>query len=104
MLKIRILVLMALAVLAATSCHNAGNKAYVQHRAAERWDSVGFRVIGSHGYEFGSGLIGTPYGGARVWYELRKIPDNGITYSGYLQRWGDEVHVYGPNAREALKP
>jgi len=48
------------------------------------------------------GGYGTKFGGAKAWYRLRKIPDNRFTYDGYLIRWGDEVHVYGPDVTEPI--
>lgn len=79
------------------------NKDYVQAHAVERWESVGFRVTGYAGHQWGTG-IGV-YGGARIWYYLEPIKPNGIHYTGYLKRWGDEpLQVYGPAAIDAIKP
>ena len=84
---------------------SSGNLDYIREQdVSSRFKAIGFSVVGSHGYAYGLGGLGTSYGGARVWYEVRTIPDNGITYSGYLQRWGNELHVYGPYARDAVKP
>ena len=83
-------------------CTN-GNLDYVKEHASNKWAKQGFEVVDYEGYEFG--FMGfNSYGGANVWYRLKKIPDNGITYSGYIQRWGDELHVYGPEAIDAIKP
>lgn len=71
--------------------------------APARWESQGFTVVDYEGYTWG-GWLGGSYGGANVWHRLRKVPDNGITYSGYVQRWGDEFHVYGPHAIDAIRP
>lgn len=78
------------------------NLDYVKQHSSERWREVGFEISGYDGYNFGSG-IGS-YGGANVWYFLKSVPDNGITYSGYLQRWGDEIHTYRVEAIDAIKP
>ena len=86
-----------------SGCSN-GNLEYVKENAADRWKEVGFEVVGYQGHRWGLGGMGSQYGGARVWHELRKIPDNGITYSGSLVRWGDNLEVYGPTARDAIKP
>lgn len=94
---------LAILALALAGC-SSGNLDYTKEGAAQRWREVGFEVTGYQGFQWGSGGFGTPYGGAKVWHELRKIPDNGITYSGYLVRWGDELQVYGPIARDAIKP
>lgn len=84
---------------------SSGNLDYVKSRAEERWNKQGFQVVDYEGYQWGElGIFGLPYGGAYVWYRLKKIPDNGITYSGYLQRWGNEIHVYGPKAIDAIRP
>ena len=75
----------------------------VKAKAVARWREVGYEVVGYDGYEWGSwGLFG--YGGAQVWYTLKRVPDNGILYSGYIQRWGDEYHIYGPHAIDAIRP
>ena len=80
------------------------NLEYVKEHGPQRWKDVGFVVVGYQGHQWGKLGFGSDYGGARVWWELRKVPDNGITYSGYLQRWGDSLEVYGPTARDAIKP
>lgn len=80
------------------------NREFVAEHAEAEWVAQGFEVVAYEGYQWGTGFRYTRYGGGKVWYRLKKIPDNGITYSGYIQRWGDELHVYGPNATEALKP
>lgn len=83
---------------------SSGNLSWVKERAEEKWQAQGFDVVDYEGYQFGSGGYGLPYGGAKVWYRLVKRPDNGITYSGCLVRWGDELHVYGPKACDAIQP
>ena len=76
-----------------------GNKEYLKERAVATWNQQGFEVVAYEGYQWGFWGF-TKYGGASVWHRLRKIPDNGLTYSGHLVRWGDEIHVYGPKAVE----
>lgn len=84
---------------------SSGNLEHVKDRAEERWKSQGFEIVDYAGYQWGKlGFWGIKYGGAKVWYRLMKIPDNGITYSGFLQRWGNEIHVYGPKAIDAIRP
>lgn len=83
---------------------SSSNSDFLKENAASRWEKQGFSVVDYEGYVFGLGLPFISYGGAAVWYRLKKIPDNGITYSGYLRRWGDEIHVYGPFATEAISP
>jgi len=81
-----------------------GNRDFVQQRANRTWEQAGFHVVGYEGYQIAGGTPGTPYGGAFVWYVVRKEPDNGITYHGALQRWGDEVHIYSLQAIDAIRP
>lgn len=83
----------------------ASNLDYVKERAADTWRSNGFEVHGYQGYTMWI-TLGTKqqYGGAHVWYTLRRIPDNGVTYQGFLERWGDEVHVYNIKALDAIQP
>ena len=82
---------------------SSGNLEEVKNKAEETFESVGFEVVGYEGFQWGFWGFNT-YGGANVWYRLNKIPDNGISYTGYIQRWGDEYHVYGPKATDAIKP
>jgi len=80
-----------------------GNLDYVKDNAAERWKGLGFEVVGYDGFMWGFWGFNS-YGGANVWYVLRRIPDNGLTYGGYLQRWGDEIHMYHIQAYDAIRP
>lgn len=80
------------------------NLDYVKQNAADKWSRQGFKVIDYEGYQWGWGLPGVAKGGAHVWYRLKRDPDNGIIYSGHLQRWGNEIHVFGPVAIDAIKP
>ena len=72
------------------------NLEYVQERAEARWQEVGYQVVAYDGYQRSMTLTAS-YGGARVWYTLRKA-DTDVMYTGFLRRWGDEIHVYGPRA------
>ena len=84
---------------------SSGNLDYVKERADDRWRAQGFEAVDYEGYSWGMfGRWGNPYGGAHIWHRLKKIPDNGITYSGSIQRWGDELHIYGPKAIDAIRP
>ena len=79
------------------------NKESVKENSARVFESNQFEVIGYQGYSFRPfGWFG--YGGAHVWYTLKKIPDNGILYEASLQRWGDEYHIYNLKAKDAIKP
>lgn len=82
---------------------SSGNKDYVKEHAEARWQEYGMTTVAYEGFQWGFWGLNT-YGGARVWYRLQAQPDNGITYTGYLQRWGDEIHIYGPSAIDAIRP
>lgn len=75
----------------------------VKAHAEKTWRSVGYEVVGYEGYQW-SWYVGGPYGGANVWYTLRRKEAPGIIYTGYLYRWGDEYHVYSVKAVDAIKP
>jgi hypothetical protein len=79
------------------------NLDYVKEHSDETWNALGYKVVGYEGYQIGMQGF-NEYGGARVWYVVHKLPDNGITYSGALWRWGDEIHVYRLSALDAIKP
>lgn len=99
----KILLLLCL-IFIVISC-SARNRDYIMPKAEEIWKQQGFEIVAYEGYNWGQGgVFGCSYGGAEVWYRLKKIPDNGVTYSGYLYRWGKEIHVYGPKAIEAITP
>jgi hypothetical protein len=76
----------------------------VKNRSETRWLETGWEPVAYEGWQMGTGIPFTSYGGAKVWYRLRNIPDNGVTYSGYIKRWGDEYHTYGPFAIDAIRP
>jgi len=100
MLKRLVLVLMLFVL---SGC-GYGNLDYVKEHATEKWKKQGFEVVDYEGYQWGNVIPFTTYGGANVWYRLKKTPNNGVTYSGCLQRWGDEIHVYNLKAIDAIKP
>jgi hypothetical protein len=88
--------------LSLASC-SSQNIEYVKGCSSETWRAVGYEIIGYEGYQWGFwGWFG--YGGAHVWHSLKRTPDNGIIYTGHIQRWGDECHVYGPRAIDAISP
>jgi hypothetical protein len=69
--------------------------------AVQTWRANGYEPIGYEGYGWGLGF-GT-YGGAKVWHSLRSLTDDrGVRFSGYVQRWGNEYHIYGPKAIDAI--
>lgn len=91
-----------LAYFAACTLGTDANLDHVRERSVARWQEVGYEVVGYKGYQWGA----TPfpgYGGARVWYSLRREGTN-VIYTGSLWRWGDEIHVYGPRAIDAVTP
>lgn len=64
----------------------AANKEYVESRAVERLEKMGFKVVGYEGHQWGATLTPTR-GGARCWYLIEK---DGILYNCWLIRWGNE--------------
>ncbi len=101
MRKLRSLFLIAICAFAISAC-GSWNVDYVKERSEDTWKSLGFQVVGYDGFLWSTGI--GPYGGGDVWYVLKRIPDNGILYGGYLERWGDEVHMYSLRAYDAIKP
>lgn len=88
--------------LALSSCGYA-NLDEVKRISPAVWEKQGFEAINYEGFQWGF-WAGGSYGGAHVWYRLKKIPDNGITYSGFIQIWGGEPQIYGPIAIDAIRP
>lgn len=81
-----------------------GNLHWVQSRAGSYWRNAGFEIVTPEGYQWGPGGFGTTYGGAKVWYMVRKTNDPTIIYDGYLSRWGDELSLYSFTAIDAIQP
>lgn len=81
-----------------------GNLDAIKDNAENVWENNGFRVIGYQGYQWGHLGCGTYYGGATVWYTLKKISDDKVTYEGAIRRWGKEYHIYNLSAIDAIKP
>lgn len=73
------------------------NVDYIKARANARWAELGYTVTGYEGYQW------SPLAGGHVWYQLKRADTAGVLYSGYLEKWGDEIHVYGPNPQETLR-
>lgn len=78
----------------------SNNLSDVKEVACSRFEEAGYKCVGYEGYQWGFG-VGS-YGGARVWYSLKRDNTN-IMYVGYVQKWGDEYHIYGPTAVDAIK-
>lgn len=91
-----------IAALAISGCSSA-NKDQIKSVAPSVWAKNGFDIVAYEGYTFGS-HVGPGYGGANVWYVVKRKPDNGIIYHGYIKKWGDEYHIYSLQAIDALKP
>lgn len=95
----KITMLIAAAFLAGCGSSNvADTKAH----AEATWKQAGFEVIGYEGYENAHCFFA--YGCGHVWSTLKRIPDNGIIYHGYIEKWGDEYHIYNLQAVDAIKP
>ena len=86
----------AILVICSYAIPGNGNLEWVKDRAVDKWNKQGFTVVDYEGYAYGGGWKFTRFGGARVWYRLVRKDNNSLVYSGYMKRWGDEVHVYGP--------
>jgi hypothetical protein len=87
-------IIFVLAILV-TGC--ARNVDYVKAHATERWAELGYETVGYEGYQWG------PFSGGSVWHQLKRSDTPGVLYSGYLQKWGDEIHVYGPTVQQTVK-
>lgn len=101
---IKLVIVLVIIILFKMCFFSSANIDYVKEKADAKWEKQGFEVVDYEGYQVSTAIPFTKYGGAHVWYRLRKIPDNGITYSGSLKQWGDEIHVYGPMCIDAIKP
>lgn len=91
-----------IALLLLSGC-SAGNLDYVKERSETKWKELGYTPIAYEGFQWGFGGFGTEYWGAKVWWTMERKA-NGIVYTGYIQRWGNELHIYGPKAIDAIKP
>ncbi|MFA7287242.1 MAG: membrane lipoprotein lipid attachment site-containing protein [Melioribacteraceae bacterium] len=99
-----ILFVLLVGVLMLSGC-SSSNLENVKGNAEGVWGQAGFKIIGYEGYQYGFTFpVNWNYGGAHVWYVVNKVPDNGITYLGCLQRWGNEYHIYNLKAVDAIKP
>jgi len=94
MKKMLLLVVVSLFLLVGCSSANLDD---VKANADRVWKSNGYQIEGYLGYQYS-------IFGARVWYTLKRIPDNGILYKGFIQKWGDEYHIYDTKAIDAIKP
>lgn len=86
-----------------SGCSSSSNVPDIKAHAAETWRQAGFEIIGYEGYE-NSYWFGSDYGGGYVWHTLRRSKDNGIIYHGFIQKWGNEYHIYNISAIDAIKP
>ena len=102
MKKVTQLVVVCFMLMGLYGC-SSGNLDHVKEHGPEKWNEIGFQVVGYEGFEWGFWGL-NHYGGAEVWWRLKRIPDNGISYTGYIQRWGNELHVFGPTATDAIRP
>ena len=101
--RLAVILIMVVCILIVFSVGTSGNLEHVKDQAEERFTELNYEIARYDGYQWG--LWGyNDYGGAHVWYLLKKVPDNGILYSAYLQRWGDEIHLYELEAIDAIKP
>jgi len=83
---------------------SSGNLEDVKAHAQIRWVELGYDSAVYEGFQWGFGGLGTSYGGANVWYTLtRKNTSGKVTYTGALQRWGDEYHNTYLRSIDAVK-
>jgi hypothetical protein len=87
---------LAIATLAGCSAHQVPD---IKQHANEMFEKAGFKVVGYEGFQYGSIL--SPGFGGRVWYILER---NKVTYEAYIAKWGDEYHIYGLQAKDAIAP
>ena len=101
-MKLQMLIILAISCVLFFGKCSYENLDYVKEHGEDRWRELGYEPVAYEGYSWGlNPWFG--YGGARVWWNLKR-DDNGIMYTGYLVRWGDELHMYGPKAIDAIKP
>ncbi len=89
-----------------------GNLDYIKQNSNELAIANGLEIVGYQGFEWQYWLPFTNYGGAAVWYTFKRSnvnvifqrPSGAILYQGAFQRWGDEVHLYGLKAIDAIAP
>jgi hypothetical protein len=81
-----------------------GNIDSVKEHADSIFEANGFKVVGYLGYQWSNWIPFTTYGGALVYYRLDKIPNNGLTYRGAIQKWGKEYHIYDIKSYDAIRP
>jgi uncharacterized protein YceK len=93
---------LALAAMIGLAGCSSANLEETKAAACDRWKAIGYKCIGYEGYQWGAWLGGS-YGGAHVWHTLKQDEAPGIIYTGNVQRWGDEYHIYGPTAVDAIK-
>ena len=71
----------------------SANLAETKANACATFNAVGYECVGYEGYQWGT-WVGGSYGGAKVWYTLRVKDVPSTLFTGFVQRWGDEYHVY----------
>ena len=95
--------LIATALLLSLQSCGYGNLEYVKENAKETLADSGYTILGYQGYQMQAVIPFTTFGGAAVWYTVENKKTN-VTYELFLQRWGDEVHIYSLSAIDAIKP
>jgi hypothetical protein len=100
---LKTIICIALLVIILGGC-SYGNIDDIKQHAPTVWKQAGFEIVGYEGYQVWFGLPYTSYGSAQVWYLVKRIPDNGVTYHGWIQKWGKEYHIYELKALDAIKP
>lgn len=94
--------LLLVAMIFIMSCVGPGNLDYLRENAKEFFDQNGFEIVGHEGYTWGGVMPFTSYGGARVWYIVKRKGKDNTIYNCYLKRWGNEIHIYKFKAINAI--
>jgi hypothetical protein len=63
------------------------NVDWIKERAPARWAELGYHIVGYEGYSWS--LMG-----GDVWYALKRTDSPGVLYTGFLRKWGGELHMY----------
>lgn len=98
MIKLIIIVAIAAAAIFSLGIIGFRNVKNVKAAANSVWANAGYEVVGYEGYQWG------PVRGGDVWYIVRRRDAPGITYHGFLTRWGSEYHIYNLQAIDAIRP
>ncbi len=69
----------------------ARNVEYVKIHSSERLKELGYTSPVYEGYQW------SVFYGGDVWYTMKREDTPGVIYTGYLSKWGNELHFFGPH-------